>query len=316
MTAKRILALSGGVGGAKLCQGLAQVLPAGKLQVLVNTADDFQHHGLHISPDIDTLLYTLAGLNDTKRGWGLAGESWAVLNALKTLDAETWFQLGDKDLATHLWRSGQLASGATLSELTATLASRLGIAAGIHPMCDNPVRTIVHSPQGDLPFQYYFVKYACKPVVTGFSFEGIEQSSLNREVSDLLAGDGLSAIVLCPSNPFVSLAPILQVANCWHRLRDANVPVLAVSPIIGGQAIKGPAAKMMAELGLPVSAVGVAKHYQQHYPKLVDQWVVDTKDGNLAADIEQLGITTTTTNTVMKNADDRKRLAQFVLDRV
>jgi len=256
-----VLALSGGVGGAKLALGLADVLPPGQLHVVANTADDFRHLGLHISPDIDTLLYTLSENSNEVQGWGLAGETWITMDALQRLGGETWFRLGDNDLATHLWRTSLLDQGESLLHITDSLARQLGIASRIHPMCEERVRTMVRCQGRDLPFQHYFVKEQCKPVVTGFSFEGIADARPNAKVMALLRDAAFAAIVVCPSNPFVSIDPILQIPGFWPALRDNPAPVVLVSPIVAGMAIKGPAAKMMAELGVPVTALGVAQHF-------------------------------------------------------
>lgn len=309
----KVLALSGGVGGAKLALGLARTLPAGDLHVLVNTADDFQHLGLHISPDIDTLLYTLSDQANAMQGWGLAGETFHALDALGRLGGDTWFRLGDKDLATHLLRSSALAQGLTLSEVTRTLAQRMGIQSHVHPMSDDAVRTIVHTGTGALPFQHYFVREQCGPAVAGFEFEGIKRARPNAEVLGLLAAPGVACIVICPSNPYVSIDPILQVPGLWHALRDCAAPVLLVSPIVAGMAIKGPAAKMMAELGVPVTAAAVAEHYCSRYPGLVDYFLIDETDGKLAADIARLPLEVAVTSTVMKTLQDKQALAQFVL---
>jgi len=308
-----VLALSGGVGGAKLSLGLADALAPGALQVLANTADDFEHLGLRICPDIDTLLYTLAGRASARRGWGLARETWHTLAALEQLGAPTWFQLGDRDLATHLWRSGELAAGRGLAAVTAELARRLGVAAAVHPMSEDPVRTLVQSDRGELPFQQYFVRYQCEPTVRGFSFDGIDTARPNAAVLSLLDSAAIERIVICPSNPFVSIDPILQLPGLWQALESAAAPVLLVSPIVGGRAIKGPAAKMMGELGLPVTALGVARHYVQRYPGLVDCFVIDTTDATLAPSIRALGVEVAVTDTVMQNRQDKRRLAGRVL---
>jgi LPPG:FO 2-phospho-L-lactate transferase len=312
-TENSVLALSGGVGGAKLALGLADELPSGALHVLVNTGDDFSHLGLHISPDIDTLLYTLSGSANAEQGWGLQGESWNAMDALQRLGGETWFRLGDKDLATHLWRTDRLAQGDSLIDVTDLLARRLGIASHIHPMCNSPVRTTVHSEQRDLPFQHYFVKEQCQPVVSGFSFEGISDARPNENVMQLLRGDAVSTIVVCPSNPFVSIDPVLQIPGMWQSLRDSVAPVVLVSPIVAGMALKGPAAKMMAELAIPVTARGVAEHYCNRYPGLLDCFVIDESDATLAADIAALGVEVAVTSTVMKSREDKQRLARFTL---
>lgn len=311
-----VLALSGGVGGAKLALGLADSLSPGHLHALVNTGDDFNHLGLHISPDIDTLLYTLSGRANRALGWGLEGESWNTLAALEALGADTWFKLGDRDLATHLWRSQQLAAGDSLSAVTAGLAERLQVASRIHPMTDDRVRTTVHTAGADLPFQHYFVRHRCEPVVTGFSFEGISAARPNPRVMQLLQGRAVDAVVICPSNPFVSIDPILQIPGLWTALRDCPVPVAAVSPIVAGQALKGPAAKIMAELGLAASAPSVARHYADRYPGLVDCFVIDESDATLAGEIEALGMEVAITPTIMKSRADKRQLAQSVLQRL
>ncbi len=309
-----ILALSGGVGGAKLALGLADRLAPGQLHVLVNTGDDFEHLGLHICPDIDTLLYTLSGRADPDRGWGLAGESWQAMAALEELGGETWFRLGDRDLATHLWRSQQLAAGKRLGALTADLATRLGVHSRVFPMSDDPVATTVQTDRGELPFQHYFVRYQCEPAVAGFSFDGISAARPNREVMQRLHRGDYSVVVICPSNPFVSIDPILQVPGLWLALRDTPAPVVLVSPIVAGQAIKGPAAKMMAELGTGASALEVARHYCNRYPGLVDYFVIDTSDATLAGSIGELGMAVAVTSTIMKSREDKRALARFCLE--
>jgi LPPG:FO 2-phospho-L-lactate transferase len=313
---KSVLALSGGVGGAKLALGLADVLPPGQLHIVANTADDFRHLGLHISPDIDTLLYTLSENANEVLGWGLADESWNALGALQRLGGPTWFRLGDKDLATHLWRTCLLDRGESLSQVTALLARQLGITSRIHPMSDGLVRTTVRCQGLDLPFQQYFVQEQCRPVVTGFSFEGITDAQPNATVMALLRDAAFAAIVVCPSNPFVSIDPILQIPGFWPALRDNPAPVVLVSPIVAGIAIKGPAAKMMAELGVPVTALGVAQHYCERYPSLLDYFVIDESDATLAHEIVGLGVEVAVIPTVMKSRTDKQRLARFTLDLV
>jgi len=307
-----VLAISGGVGGAKLSLGLNNVLTPGRLQVLANTGDDFEHLGLSICPDIDTLLYTLSGRANRAQGWGLEGESWNVMAALGELGGETWFQLGDRDIATHLWRSSQLAAGQSLSQVTAALARRFGLATPIHPMSDAPVRTVVSSDEGELPFQHYFVRRRCEPRVSGFRFEGIAAARPTAPVAALL-GEPLEKIVICPSNPFVSVDPVLQVPGIWQALRDNPAPVVAVAPIVAGMAIKGPAAKMMQELAMPVTALAVAQHYQQRYPGLIDYFVIDDSDATLAGDIEKLGLRCVVTATVMQTQNDKEQLARTCL---
>ncbi len=309
---KKVLALSGGVGGAKLALGLDRVLPDGALTVVANTADDFEHLGLYIAPDLDTVMYTLSGINDTERGWGLAGESWQCLEALGTLGAEQWFQLGDRDLATHIHRTAMLRDGARLSQATEKLCSALGLVTRLLPMSDHPVRTLVDCRDGEFPFQHYFVREQCRPEVRGFRFEGQDQATPQPEFMALLADPALALIVICPSNPFVSVDPILGLPGVRAALQASAAPVYAVSPIVGDRALKGPAAKMMAELGLPVSAASVA----QHYRGLVDTFVLDESDATLAHSMEEPGMRLMTAPTVMKTLADREQLARALLDDV
>lgn len=309
-----VLALSGGVGGAKLALGLEDVLSPGHLHVLANTGDDFEHLGLRISPDIDTLLYTLSGRANEQLGWGLSGETWQAMEALEELGGETWFRLGDRDLATHLWRSQQLASGRGLAAVTADLAHRLGVHSLVYPMSDDPVATTVHSDRGELPFQHYFVRYQCEPAVTGFTFEGIAAARPNSQVMQQLRDECYRAVVICPSNPFVSVDPILQLPGLWPALRDNPAPVIVVSPIVAGQAIKGPAAKMMGELGQGASALEVARYYCGRYPGLVDYFVIDSSDAKLAADIGELGMEVAIAATIMTSREDKQALARFCLE--
>jgi LPPG:FO 2-phospho-L-lactate transferase len=313
---KAVLALSGGVGGAKLALGMADILPPGNLHVVANTADDFRHLGLHISPDIDTLLYTLSESANDVLGWGLANETWNAMDALQRLGGDTWFRLGDKDLATHLWRTELLHRGERLSQVTDTLGRQLGISSHIHPMCEEVVRTIVRCQGRDLPFQHYFVRERCAPEVSGFSFEGIAGARPNATVMALLSNVAFAGIVVCPSNPFVSIDPILQIPDFWGALRDNPAPVVLVSPIVAGAAIKGPAAKMMMELGMPVTALGVAQHYCKHYPGLLDYFVIDDSDATLAGEIADLGLEVVVAPTIMQSRADKQRLARVTLDLV
>lgn len=302
------LALSGGVGGAKLALGLSRVLPPEGLVVVANTGDDFEHFGLLVCPDIDTVTYTLAGVSNTETGWGRAGESWNAMAALAALGGETWFRLGDRDLALHLERTRRIAAGESLSAVTADLARRLGIGACIVPASDQPVRTVVETPDGPLPFQHYFVREQCRPRVTGFRFAGADAAMPSPAFAAALAG-GVPAVVICPSNPFISIDPILAVPGVRQALRDCGAPVVAVSPIVAGRAIKGPTAKMMAELGLAGGAVEVARHYRG----LIDGFVLDRSDAESAAAVEQLGIAALVTGTVMRSLDDKTRLAEETL---
>lgn len=305
-----IVALAGGVGGARLSAGLAAAAP-GALEVIVNTADDFEHLGLAISPDLDTVMYTLAGLENAEQGWGLAAETWSFMAALDRLGSETWFRLGDRDLATHVERTRRLAAGEPLSAVTAHLARALGAAARILPMSDDPVRTIVETDEGALAFQHYFVRRRCEPRLLAVRFEGAESARAGPGCLAALADPALQAIVLAPSNPFVSVAPILAVGELAAAVAVARrrVPLVAVSPIVGGQAIKGPAAKMMTELGGEVSALGIARHYLG----LIDGLVVDETDRALAPAIAELGVAVHVTDTIMRDGASRRRLAQATL---
>ena len=303
----KILALCGGIGGAKLALGLTRVLAPGQLTVAINTGDDFEHLGLHISPDIDTVIYTLAGINDTERGWGLAGETWHFMESLSRLGGEPWFQLGDRDLATHILRTQRLKAGETLSEVTAGLATRLGITARLLPMSDQPVRTMVETLDGVLPFQRYFVEQQCRPVVKAIRFEGADDATVQPDILKLLADPDLAAIVLCPSNPYLSIDPLLAVPGMRAALKASPAPVVCVSPIVGGRAIKGPTAKIMTELGLPVTVQAVAEHYRD----LLDGLVIDDADADQA---DHLGLPVAVTGTVMQTLEDRDQLARAVLD--
>ena len=302
-----VLAISGGIGGAKLALGLDRVLPTGELAVLCNTGDDFEHLGLHISPDIDTVLYTLAGLANPETGWGRAGESWSFMQTLETIGGETWFQLGDKDLALHVERTRRLREGERLSDITSDIASRLGVSAGLLPMSDEPVRTMVETDEGVLAFQRYFVERRCAPAVRGFTFDGADEARMPPGLTDLLADGRLEAVIICPSNPFISIDPILAVPDMRAALIAAPAPVVAVSPIIGGKAVKGPTAKMMAELGLPTTSTSVAVHYGD----LLDGFVLDEADADQAG---ALDLPCLITPTLMTTEADKRRLATEVLD--
>lgn len=295
----KIVALAGGVGGAKLADGLAQVAAPGTLTVIVNTGDDFEHLGLHISPDLDTICYTLAGLANPETGWGRAGETWQMMSNLTRLGGPDWFNLGDQDLATHLERTRRLNAGECLSVITREFCDRWNVHTRVLPMSDQPVHTIVESDAGDLPFQEYFVHRRCEPAVRGFRFEGLESAQPAPGIIEALSE--ADAVILCPSNPWVSIDPILEV------LPRITKPVIAVSPIIGGRAIKGPAAKMYAEMGIEPSALAVAEHYRD----ILQGFVLDHVD---QAHREAIKIPTLVTNTLMYSAADRFRLAQDVLD--
>jgi LPPG:FO 2-phospho-L-lactate transferase len=298
----KIVALAGGVGGAKLAHGLAQVLPPEDLTVIVNTGDDFEHYGLYICPDLDTVCYTLAGLANPETGWGRAAETWNVIENTSKLGGPDWFRLGDQDLGTHLERTRRLKEGQTLTQITRDFCKSWGVKHIVLPMSDQPVQTIVETEEGDLAFQEYFVHRRCEPRVAGFRFEGVafaESAPGAREVIQ-----SAEAVILCPSNPWVSIDPIL------HVIKKIEKPVIAISPIIGGQAVKGPAAKMFRELGVEPSALAVANHYCD----LATGFVLDTLDQQLEESIRSLNMRTLVTNTLMKSLDNRKQLASDVLD--
>jgi LPPG:FO 2-phospho-L-lactate transferase len=304
----KVCALAGGVGGAKLASGLQNVLPPGELSVVVNTADDFDLWGLHICPDLDTVMYTLAGISNPETGWGIVNESFETLNMLESFGEETWFKLGDRDLATHILRTSRMRSGETLTEVTAVLSGALGVESAVLPMSDDLVSTILDTPEGRLEFQEYFVRRGQKDEVLGIELRGIQDARPTERV--LAAISGADAIVLCPSNPVVSVGPILALPGMTEALASSSAPKLAVSPIIGGRALKGPADRMLASLGHEVSATGVARMYAG----LVDGMVVDRTDEGEQAGIEALGMRVLVTQSVMRDAEDRARLALETLE--
>jgi len=307
-TGGRVLALCGGIGGAKLVLGLDAVLGAGRLTVIVNTGDDFEHLGLHVAPDLDTVLYTLAGLSDPVRGWGRVDESWNFMAALRELGGEAWFALGDRDLAVHVERTWRLRGGETLTSIVADMARRLKVEARIAPMTDDRVRTVVHTPDGPMPFQQYFVKHACTPAVTSISFAGAAEARPSPVFAGAVADPSLLAIVICPSNPYLSVDPILAVPGVREALERATVPVIAVSPIIGGKAVKGPTAKIMKELGVAATSAAIAEHYRG----LIDGLLIDAADA-ADANLVEIRVATAPT-TLMKSIDDKRKLARIVLD--
>lgn len=307
MMTGKVVALSGGIGGAKLALGLDRVLAPGQLTIVANTGDDFRHLGLAISPDIDTLLYTLGGLDDPVRGWGRRDETWTFMQALAQIGGENWFLLGDGDLALHVERTRRLTAGETLSEVTDALRQRLAIASAIVPMSDDRVATRVDTDEGWLDFQHYFVRRRCEPRVRALEFAGAETALLAPGAAAALADPALAAIIICPSNPYLSVDPILAVPGLRQALRAARAPVIAISPIIAGQAVKGPTAKMMAELGLVPSAATVA----QHYAGLIDAFVIDEADAVASVDGE---VAIATAPILMRSLEDKTRLARFVLD--
>ena len=306
----RVVALAGGVGGARLAHGLHQVLGPGELTVVVNTGDDTERHGLLVCPDHDTVMYTLAGIADRELGWGIAGETWAVMEQLGIYGEESWFRLGDRDMAAHIVRTARLRAGGRLTEAAMHLQASLGLATRILPMTDTPVRTRVLTDAGWLDFQDYFVRLRQEPEVRAVTFDGAQGAATTGEVRD--AFGSADAIVVCPSNPIVSIAPILAVpgvAEAIAAARARGVRVGAVSPIVGGKALKGPAGRMLASLGHESSALGVARIHAG----IVDTFVLDTVDAAAAPAVEALGLRPVVTDTIMTDDDARARLARETL---
>lgn len=306
MSGIKVIALSGGVGGAKLLRGLYRVLPKDALAAIVNTGDDFEHLGLNISPDVDTALYTLAGLAHPGQGWGRRDETWNFMDALEALGGETWFRLGDADLALHVERTRRRRAGEPPTAITADFARSFGIRAQILPMSDDPVATRVITDQGELAFQEYFVRRRCAPAVQGLHFVGAESARLPERAHAAFASPDLEAIVIAPSNPWLSIDPLLAIPALRHALETAKCPRVGVTPIIDGNAMKGPTAKIMAELGIPVSPLSVAEHYRG----LIDGFVLDARDATLA---ERFDVPVEITDTVMATAEDCERVARAVL---
>lgn len=311
----KVVALAGGVGGAKMVDGLARILPDHSLTVIVNTGDDFDHFGLRICPDLDTICYTLAGIANPETGWGRKEETWKVLEALVELGGPTWFRIGDRDLATHLERTRRLAEGITLREITQQFCDRWGVSTCVIPMTNAQVSTIVKSVEGDLAFQDYFVKRKCEPRVSGFYFKGGETAEPSPGI--LQAIREAKIVIICPSNPWVSIDPILAIPGIKTTLMTplGLQRVFAISPIIAGAAVKGPAAKMYFEMGIEPSAVNVAQHYgSKRNHGLLDGFVFDSLDQDQTDEIANLGLATFKTNTLMKSVDDRIRFAREVMD--
>lgn len=302
-----IIALSGGVGGAKLALGLSRVMPARDLLVVVNTGDDFEHLGLSISPDIDTVAYTLAGLANREVGWGRHDETWSFMQTMEALGGETWFRLGDRDMALHVERTRRLRRGESLASVTADLCRRMGVAPRVVPMTDDPVRTRLLTDQGWLDFQEYFVRLRCEPVVSQLQFQGAGAAKAHPDFLAALADASLEAVVICPSNPFISVEPILAIPGVREALIACKAPIIAVSPIIAGRAVKGPTAKMMTELGLDPTAGTVA----QRYNDLLDGYVIDHAD---MAEVVSIDARVTLAQTLMTTIEDREALARIVMD--
>lgn len=307
MSGGSVVALAGGVGAARFLDGLARVLAPERIFIIGNTADDAEIHGLHISPDLDTVTYTLAGLADPKRGWGIRGDSFRCLEALGRLGAETWFQLGDQDLATHLYRTERLRQGATLTEITAEIATALGVRSQIAPMSDNRIRTRVCTPAGELEFQTFFVKRRARDKVLNVRFEGVSEATPARGVVEAITG--AEAIILCPSNPFISIGPILAVPGIRAALQRRRDQVLAISPIVGGRALKGPAAHMMKSMRLRPAAAEVARLYKD----FAGAFVLDKVDRKQTVEVQNLEMRPVVTNTIMRGPRERKSLAQVVI---
>ncbi|MBV8766360.1 MAG: 2-phospho-L-lactate transferase [Hyphomicrobiales bacterium] len=299
------VALSGGVGGSKLSLGLSHLLGS-RLTIVVNTGDDFEHLGLHVSPDIDTTLYTLAGLVNEETGWGRRDESWNFMRAIEALGGPEWFRLGDGDLAMHVDRTRRLRAGETLNEICAKFRACLGIKSRVLPMSDDPVRTLVDTDNGVLAFQEYFVREQCRPRVRGIRFEGATKARASSMALDALAAPTLAGVIICPSNPYLSIDPVLAVPGIAEALRKCRAPVIAVSPIIAGKAVKGPTAKIMGELGLAADAATIARHYSG----LIKGFVLDEEDARYEATI---GLPTLVTKTLMKTFADKIALAEACL---
>ena len=309
---QNIVVLCGGVGGAKLADGFQNVLAPGQLRVIVNTGDDFDYRGLPISPDLDTVLYTLAGVANAAQGWGRADESWHVQAQWRELGLDTWFQLGDRDIALHLMRRELQLQGMRLTQISHTLALRFGVRSELLPMCDAPAPTMVLTEVGEMPFQEYFVKHQCRPAVRGFRYGAAGACDLPDEIRDALRADDLDGIVLCPSNPYLSIAPILAVPGMRDCLVHARVPVIAVSPIIGGAAVKGPAAKIMRELDLTVSPLQIAREYGD----FLDAMLIDESDAGLLASRDPGDPRLIAAPIMMRTPEDRRALARVCLERL
>jgi LPPG:FO 2-phospho-L-lactate transferase len=300
-----VVALCGGVGGAKLALGLYRRLGP-NLTVIVNTGDDFEHLGLHVSPDIDTVIYTLGGLADLDRGWGRADESWNFMESLAALGAETWFQLGDRDLAMHVARTNALRNGVSLQQFTSSTARQLGITASILSMSADRVETIVNTVDGPLAFQRYFVEKRCAPAIVDLQFRNAERAKPAAGVLEALRHPDLAGVILCPSNPYLSIDPVLAIPGIRAALDEVTAPIVAVSPLIGGHAVKGPTAKIMSELGVLQNSAAIA----QHYPFL-SGLIIDDVD---QTDAEGSLIPVHVTSTLMRSLEDRDRLAVDCLD--
>ncbi|MEY2943051.1 MAG: hypothetical protein RLY97_1065 [Pseudomonadota bacterium] len=304
-----VLALSGGVGGAKMAAGLAAILPPERLTVVVNTGDDFEHLGLSICPDIDSVVYAMAGLNDRQRGWGMMDESWQMMAMLRRLGGPDWFNLGDRDLAMHLMRSAGLRQGLSLSDVTAQLVKALGIGGNIVPMSDDPVQTQIETAQGWLDFQSYFVGQQCQPIAKAIRFDGAEKAQISPAFAAALVRPDLAAVVICPSNPYLSIEPILAIPTVREALLGLQVPRICISPLIGGAAVKGPLGKLLMELGNGANNAAIAAHYGA----LISHMMIDRTDVSDAAPLHMAGLCVSLADTLMRHAADQSRLAHEVL---
>ena len=302
-----VLALAGGVGGAKLALGLSLCLPPGDLIICVNTGDDEAFHGLHVSPDLDTMMYTLSGFSNKENGWGVAGDTFTALEMLGKFGVDTWFNLGDRDLATHILRTQMLSEGRTLSEVTSELNKSLGVFHEIIPMSDDPVKTVLSTDEGELPMQRYFVGRRAEPIVSEVRYRGADVADASPGLHDALTKAAL--LVFCPSNPYLSLGPILALPEVRQRIRTFPGKRVCVSPIVGGDAVNGPAGKIMAELGKEVSCVEVAREYRD----ICDVLVIDSQDRALASQVEEMGVTPLVTSTIMETEEDKIALAREIL---
>lgn len=310
----RLALFCGGVGGARMAAGFAAVMEPGELQVIVNVGDDFRFCGLDICPDLDTVMYTLAGENDTQRGWGLRGETWTASRRTAELGGPAWFQLGDRDIATHLTRADLLSRGHSLSQVTAMLCQAHGIRHRIAPVSDAPVRTRIRTADATLDFQDYFVRLRAEPVAREILYEGAGSAPLSPDARACLSDPALQAVVLAPSNPWLSIAPMLAVAGMRNMLGNLRAPIIAISPIIAGKAVKGPAAKLLAELGCEVSAFGVAQYYQAQLNRgQTTIFVIDNQDAELAPRIAALGMRVHCTDILIPTLAEQRRLAVEVL---
>jgi LPPG:FO 2-phospho-L-lactate transferase len=307
-----VTVLAGGFGGARMAHGFALLGETVELSVIVNTGDDLELHGLNISPDLDTVMYTLGGLANEETGWGVRDETWSAAAQLERYGEPTWFRLGDRDLATHVARSARLRAGESLTQVTRALASALGIRAAILPMTDDAVRTKVLTTNGWLDFQDYFVRRSHRDDVTDIRFDGIEQAT---PTPDALVAVGRSdVVVVAPSNPYLSVAPILSMAGMLEALQAAAVPIIGISPIVGREAVRGPAAQIMRSLGSEASSTGIARHYARSWPGLLDALLIDTVDAAEAAAIDATGIKAHVTRTLIGDQRARRRLAQEILE--